>query len=61
MNEHPLTPYDGVLIQRVRTVIACTVGAQGNIFGVAWLANTGNRELVTGAMDFTGAICAVPQ
>jgi len=26
---------------------------QGNIFGVAWLANTGNRELVTGAMDFT--------
>ena len=31
---------------------------QGNIFGVAFLPATDNRELVSGAMDYSGRSCA---
>jgi WD40 repeat protein len=30
---------------------------QGNIFGVAFLPATDNRELVSGAMDYSGELC----
>lgn len=33
--------------------------AQGNIFGVAWLPGTSNREVITGAMDYTGATTVI--
>ena len=33
--------------------------AQGNIFGVAWLPSTSNREVITGAMDYTGAAAVI--
>lgn len=41
-------PYDGPL-----RPVRLETHHQGNIFGVSWLPETANRELVTGAMDYT--------